>query len=64
MAKYKAVEKIWLSHECRYAEEGEEFDTVFPTIEGKPMQLGRNLELVKTKKPKDEAKEEFEAITE
>jgi hypothetical protein len=55
MAKYKANVKIWLSHECRYAEEGEEFDTVFPTIQGKPMKLEPNIELVDGKKGKQDA---------
>jgi len=45
MAKYRTDVDILISHECRIAKAGEEFETDFP----KGMELGENLHLVKAK---------------
>lgn len=42
MARYLALTKMWISHECRMVEAGEEFETTFP----KGMRLGENLKLL------------------
>ena len=45
--KYRALSKTWISHEGRFVEPGQEFETEFPkTATGEPMRLGSNLELV------------------
>lgn len=46
MAKYLAKRDIWISHDSRLVREGEEFETVFPTVNGQPMRLGDSLELI------------------
>lgn len=46
MARYRALSKTWLSHENRMVQDGEEFETEFPLVGGKPMRLGANLELI------------------
>lgn len=51
--RYRANVKLFLSHECRFVEAGEEFETEFPTGPGgKPMVLGKNIEEVPDVKPK------------
>jgi hypothetical protein len=50
MADYIALRDTWLSHENRMVRAGEKFSTEFPTVNGKPMALGGNLELVKPAK--------------
>lgn len=54
MPKYIAKRDTWLSHESRMVREGDEFSTVFPEVDGKPMRLSDNLELVKEKADKPE----------
>lgn len=51
MPKYLAHAKTWLSHECRTVQEGEEFTTTFPLVNGEPMKLGPNIELLDEAKP-------------
>jgi len=46
MARYRALAKTWLSHLNRMVQDGEEFETEFPLVDGKPMRLGANLELI------------------
>jgi len=46
MARYRALSKTWLSHENRMVQDGEEFETEFPLVGGKPMRIGANLELI------------------
>lgn len=46
MAKYRALSDIWLGHENRLVRSGETFDTTFPLIDGKPMRIGSNLEIL------------------
>lgn len=51
--RYRATVKLFLSHECRFVEAGQEFETEFPTGPGgKPMVLGKNIEEVPDVKPK------------
>lgn len=50
MADYLALRDTWLSHENRLVRAGEKFTTEFPEVNGKPMALGGNLELVKPAK--------------
>lgn len=47
MPRYRALVDVLLSHECRKVLAGEEFDTVFPEVDGKPMNLAPNIEEVK-----------------
>ncbi|BCB27054.1 hypothetical protein SKTS_19400 [Sulfurimicrobium lacus] len=47
MPDYIAHRDTWLSHENRKVSAGEEFSTVFPDVNGKPMRLSDNIELVK-----------------
>ena len=49
MAKYQALRDTWLSHENRMVKEGDEFETDFPMVNGKPMTIGGNLKLVDAK---------------
>lgn len=46
-SKYIAHRRTWLSHESRYVEPGERFETTFPA----GMRLGDNLELIEEKAP-------------
>lgn len=56
MAKYKALRDTLLSHECRVAKAGEVFETTFPEVDGKPMKIGDNLELLSGDAPKGGSK--------
>ena len=55
MPKYLAKRDTWLSHESRMVREGDEFVTEFPKVNGKPMRLSDNLEMVKDKADKPAA---------
>jgi hypothetical protein len=46
MPQYKALRDTLIAHECRIVREGDVFTTEFPGVNGKPMALGGNLELV------------------
>jgi len=52
MPRYVALRDLWLSHESRIVREGEEFETTFPEVNGKPMALGESLRLVEPEKRK------------
>ena len=55
MPRYKALTRLMISHECREVQEGEEFETTFPKINGKPMELGDNIIEIKPAKAKGAA---------
>jgi len=42
MALYVATQKVWISHQCRMVDEGEEFEATFPD----GMVLSGNIKLV------------------
>lgn len=46
MAKYLCNTDTWISHESRMVKAGQEFETSFPSFNGKPMRLGPNLTLI------------------
>lgn len=64
MAKYIATRRTWLSHECRQVEEGEIFETTFPSVNGKPMRLSDNLMPYKGEVSKGKGKAESEGGSE
>lgn len=51
MPIYRAKVDLLLAHESRRVLAGQEFETTFPEVGGKPMRLEPNIELVEDSKP-------------
>lgn len=63
MPRYVAQVDLWISHESRMVRAGDEFETTFPAIGGKPFRLGENVKPVdvapKSEQPSPDGKRQI-----